>query len=71
MAKVDVTSEILKHDDDEIIAYLYEKMTLARRMYSKALDEKAPEQLYAMYGCIDDVHTVLKALNRRNEEKAV
>lgn len=71
MAQIVIVDEILKHDDDEIIAYLYEKMTLARRMYAKALEDKAPEQLYSMYGCIDDVYTVLKALNRRNEEKAV
>lgn len=71
MAKVDVTSEILKHTDPEIITYLYEKIALIKRMYSKSIEDKAPEQLYSMYGCVDDVYSVLKALNRRNEEKAL
>ena len=71
MEKINITEDILKYDDEQIIAYLYEKMTLAKRMFTKSLDDKAPEQMYAMYGCIDDVYSVLKALNRRNEEKAV
>ena len=71
MAKINLTDEILKHDDEEIIEFLFEKMKQVKTLYLSATDADEPEVLYAAGESIDLVTDVLRKLNRRNQEKAL
>lgn len=73
MAKISLVEDILKHDDEEIIEFLYDEMRDIRFLYNAvtAADKSAPEVLYSAAGSISIVHDVLKELNRRNKEKAL
>ena len=71
MAKVDVTSEILKHTDEEVIEFLYEKMKGIKLDFNGAFNQGDPTLVYSAYGDVELVTDVLRKLNRRNEEKAL
>ena len=72
MEKINLLQEILKHNDDEIIAYLYDKMSDVRRLYADVQSTgDHPELLYTAAPVIETMHDVLRALNRRNAEKYV
>lgn len=66
---IDIIGEILNHSDGEIVAYLTNELTEIRRIYNRATKEKAPELLYMAAPSLDEVHKILLALNRRNEER--
>lgn len=66
---IDLIKEILKHDDDEIVAYLASELTEIRRVYNRAAKEKSPELLYMAAPNLDEVYKIVLALNRRNEER--
>lgn len=66
---IDLIKEILKHDDDEIVAFLASELTEIRRVYNRATKEKSPELLYMAAPNLDDVYKIVLALNRRNEER--
>lgn len=65
----DLIKEILKRDDDEIVAYLAAELTEIKRVYVKATKEKAPELLYMAAPNLNEVYAIVNALNRRNEER--
>lgn len=67
MSKINLTDEILKHTDEEIIEYLTDEMATIKRLYTKATKEKAPELLYVTATNLDDVYRILVALNGRNK----
>ena len=72
MEKIDLREEIvLKHTDEEIIEYLATEMFGVRTCMRSALKEGKPELIYAAAVDIELVSDILKALNRRNKEKAV
>lgn len=71
MAKINLTDEILKYDDEEIIDFLFEKMKGIRLDFHGAFDQGDPTLVYSAYGDVELVTDVLRKLNRRNEEKAV
>lgn len=71
MAKINLVDEILKHDDEEIIEFLYDKMKQIRALYLSSAEANQPEVLYAAGENVDLVTDVLRKLNRRNEEKAL
>lgn len=71
MAQIVVVDEILKHDDDEIIEFLYEKMKGIRLDFNGAFSQGDPALVYSAYGDVELVTDVLRKLNRRNEEKAL
>lgn len=71
MAKINLTDEILKHDDEEIIEFLYDKMKQVRTLYLSATEANQSEVLYAAGENVDLVTDVLRKLNRRNQEKAL
>lgn len=71
MEKIDIASDILRHDDTEIIAFLFSKMKEVRLSFDGAVEQKDPAIMYMAYGDVELVLDVLRKLNRRNEEKAV
>ncbi len=69
MASINLTDEILRHSDDEIIAYLAAELAEIKRVYVRATKEKAPELLYMSAPNLNEIYAVVNALNRRNEER--
>ena len=69
MANINLTDEVLKHTDDEIIAYLANELATIKRIYTRATKESSPELLYMAASNLDGVYSVVTALNRRNEER--
>lgn len=68
MAKIDLTSEVLNHSDAEIIEYLYGLIATVRKSYNNVED---PMWLLSLYGEIDQMYYVLKALDGRNKENDI
>lgn len=66
---IEIIGEILNHSDEEIISYLANELTEIRRIYNRATKEKTPELLYMAAPSLDEVHKIVLALNRRNEER--
>ena len=71
MAKINLTDEILKHDDEEIIEFLFEKMKEVRLSYHGAMEQNDPSAIYTSYSDVALVTDVLRKLNRRNQEKGL
>lgn len=69
MASINLTDEIMRHSDDEIIAYLANELAAIKRIYTRATKEGASELLYIATANLDNVYNVVAALNRRNEER--
>lgn len=68
MSKIDLTKEVLEHSDAEIAEYLYGLISAVRRKYNTTED---PAQLFSVSGEIDQLYSVLKALDGRNKEKDI
>lgn len=71
MAQIKVADEVLKHDDAEIIDFLYDMMKGVKLTFDGAMDRNDPAVTYAAYGDIMIVTETLRKLNRRNQEKAL
>lgn len=69
MASINLTDEVLKHTDDEIIEFLAEKAKIVRMVAREAVDNVNPELLYTIVPEIEIMMPVLIALNRRNKER--
>jgi hypothetical protein len=69
MASINLTDEVLKHTDDEIIEFLAEKAKTVRMVARAAIDNVDPELLYTIVPEIEIMMPVLIALNRRNKER--
>lgn len=69
MASINLTDEIMRHSDDEIIAYLANELATIKRIYTRATKENSPELLYMAATVLDNVYSVVMAFNRRNEER--
>ena len=67
MAKINLTDEILKHTDEEIIEYLYTLSASLFRIYSKVDD---PNTLMLYYGDVEQIYAVLRALKQRNDSRS-
>lgn len=65
----DLTKELLRRDDDEIIAYLASELATIKHIYIRATREGSPELLYMAVNNLDSVYSIVTALNRRNEER--
>lgn len=68
MAKINLVEEVLSHSDAEIIEYLFGLIAGIHRAYNSVED---PMFLLAYSGEIEQVYSVLKALDRRNKENDV
>lgn len=69
MANINLTDEIMRHNDDEIIEFLAEKAKVVRMVCNTAVDEVKPELFYGIVSELDVMMPVLIALNRRNKER--
>lgn len=68
MASIDLTQEVLRHTDEEIIEFLSDTMTDVVRAYAASLKANDPTQIIAVAVKVAQVRDILRALNRRNEE---
>lgn len=71
MAKINLSDDILKHDDAEIIELLYDTMRDVRLVFNGAMEQNDPSITYAAYGDVELATDVLRKLDRRNKEKAL
>ena len=71
MAKINLTDEVLKHDDPEIIEFLFDTMKEVRLAFNGAMEQNDPSVTYAAFGDVELVTDVLRKLYRRNQEKAL
>lgn len=69
MAKINLTEEVLKHDDDEIIEYLANEAKAVRGVFTRAINENSPDLLYASSADLEIMTAILIALDRRNKER--
>lgn len=68
MASIDLTQEVLRHTDEEIIEFLSDTMADVVRAYAASLKVNDPTQIIAVAVKVAQVRDILRALNRRNEE---
>ena len=71
MANINLTDEIMRHSDDDIIEFLAEKAKVVRMVCNTAVDEVKPELFYTIVSELQIIMPVLIALNRRNQERKV
>lgn len=71
MAKIDIVSDVMRHEDHEIIEYLMEELFSIRAAYNQALKEKDSNYLYGVSSDVETVYRVLQAMNRRNKERSL
>lgn len=64
--KIDLTTEILKHPDQEVIEFLTEELNGVVKVFS---DHDNPTQLEVCAKSIGIVYNVLKEMNKRNKQK--
>ena len=64
---VNPIEDIVKHDDEEVIAYLTTVMSSVVKNYKVALDSNQPEVTWASYGDVNLAYNVLRALKKRND----
>ena len=71
MAEINLTEEIMKHSDEEIIDYLARTISSMRRTYTKAGTTGTPGLLYGRSGDIAAVYPVIIAMDRRNQKCSI
>lgn len=71
MAKINLTEEVLKHSDDEIIEYLSNVSKGIRSAFRRAIESDDPNLLYITHTDVEIITTILTALDRRNKERGL
>ena len=71
MAKINLTEEVLKHSDDEIIEYLSNVSKGIRNTFKRAIESDDPNLLYITHTDVEVITTILIALDRRNKERGL
>lgn len=71
MEKINWTDDMMKHSDEELIDFLYDRALQLRRCYTDAIKNDTPDILFASFGGVNDMYDILKAMDDRNKEKAV
>ena len=66
---VNVISGIMNNKEEEIIAFLAKTMNGVVKNYNLSLEKGSPELLWGNFGDIVMVTQVLKAIDKKNEEK--
>lgn len=69
--KIDIVSEVMKHDDHEIMEFLLEEISAIRTSYSKAYKENNSDYLYGVSRDVAIIWGVLKEIDRRNKERSL
>lgn len=71
MAKINLTEEVLKHSDDEIIEYLLNVSRGIRGTYKRAIESNDSNLLYISHTDVEIITAILTALDRRNKERGL
>ena len=71
MAKIDLVSEVMRHNDEEIIDFLSTTVSSMRGDFIKASKAQRPELLYGLSTNLDIIYGVITALDRRNKEHSL
>ena len=66
---VNVISGIMNNKEEEIIEFLAKTMNGVVKNYNLSLEKGSPELLWGNFGDIVMVTQVLKAIDKKNEEK--
>lgn len=65
---IDIIDEIMKHDDSEIIEYLFKEMS---RVYRNIAEAEDTTYILAESCRIEQIYLVLREMNRRNKERGI
>lgn len=65
---IDIIDEIMKHDDSEIIEYLFKEMS---RVYRNITEAEDTSYVLAESCRIEQIYLVLREMNRRNKERGI
>lgn len=71
MARIDLTEEILRHTDAEIIDYLASEARAVRAAFKKALESGDPQKIFAVSADLTILTNIIVALDKRNKENDV
>lgn len=71
MAKIDIVSDVMRHEDHEIMEFLLEEISAVRTSYTKAYKENNADYLYGVSRDIAIIWGVLKEIDRRNKERGL
>ena len=66
---VNVISGIMNNKEEEVIEFLAKTMNGVVKNYNLSLEKGSPELLWGNFGDIVMVTQVLKAINKKNEDK--
>ena len=66
---MNIIEDILKHPDEEVIAYMAKTMQGIIKNYDVSVQKGQPELLWGNIGDLTMVTQVLRAMNKRNEAK--
>ena len=69
--KINLITEILQHDDHEIIEFLSDEAKAIRATFLSAVKENSPEKIYAIAVDLEILNSVLLGLDRRNKERGL
>lgn len=64
---INLVTDLLKYDDDEIIEYLEGVMGAVVKNYKTTIESKQPEVMWASFGDVSLVYSALKAIKKRNQ----
>lgn len=68
---INITAEVLKHDDEEIIEYLLDEVSDALSIMRSAIKTERPELCLTAFSSVGQAYNILKALDRRNKERGI
>lgn len=68
---IDITSEVIKHDDEEIIEFLLDEVSEALSIMRSAIKAGRPELCLTAFSSVGQAYNVLRALDRRNKERGI
>lgn len=60
---------VARHNDAELVKYLYSKAVGIQQAYKKSLDTNTTERLWAVVGDQAEMARILKKMNERNQER--
>lgn len=66
---MNIITDILSHKDEEVIAYMAKVMQGVIKNYNLSLEKGQPELLWGNLGDLTMVAQVLKAMDKRNQER--
>ena len=66
---MNIIADIISHKDEEVISYMTKVMQGVIKNYNLSLEKGQPELLWGNLGDLTMVAQVLKAMDKRNQER--